>query len=77
MAHGEKMSKREMGNSAQPLSQRIICSPFTVYWTLRALRLALCVRGQPKATSFDPGAGRPRAFLGLGSPLQLILNNST
>jgi hypothetical protein len=57
MAHSEKMSKREMVNSAQPLSQRIICLPFTVYWTLGALRLALCVRGQPKATSFEPGAG--------------------
>ena len=29
--------------------------PFTVYRLPHALRLALCVKGQPKAGSFGPG----------------------
>jgi len=44
-----------MVNGEQSRSQRMINLPFTVYLTLCALRLALCVKGQSKAGSFGSG----------------------
>ena len=43
MAHSEKKNERYMVNDEELGSQRIIGFPCTVYLTLCALRLALCV----------------------------------
>jgi hypothetical protein len=52
MAHSEKESERSLVNGEQSRSQRIIGLPFTVYLTLCALRLALCVKGAAQSRFF-------------------------
>ena len=55
MAHSEKESERSLVNGEQSRSQRIIGLSFTVYVTLCALRLALCIKGAVQSRAYGSG----------------------